>query len=211
MNGNLQGVGVLRDDLRGRVIAVAMKAFYSKGVKNVTMDEIAHELTMSKRTLYQIFKDKESLLLACLEEGKRAHGALVEERMQKTDDVLDIVLFDFSTRLEHLKSINPLFFTELTKFPKIVERMKSDRVQHMKRALDLMQRGVKQGLFREDVDFKIIFALLMNHIDNVSTVDGIKEFAPIEVFKHLVFFYLRGCTTLKGMTMMDEFIAHLDD
>ena len=210
MSASLQGVGILRDDLCGRVITVAMKAFYSKGVKNVTMDEIAHELTMSKRTLYQIFSDKESLLLACLEEGKRVHGALLEERMQKTDDVLDIVLFDFSTRLQHLKSINPLFFTELTKFPKIVERMKSDRVQHMERALVLMQRGVKQGLFRDDVDFKIIFALLMNHIDNVSTVDGIKEFSPIDVFKHLVFFYLRGCTTPKGMAMMDDFIANLD-
>ncbi|EJW89893.1 transcriptional regulator, TetR family [gut metagenome] len=54
------------DDAHRQVISVAMKAFYKKGVKSVTMDEIAHELTMSKRTLYQLFVDKEALLLACI-------------------------------------------------------------------------------------------------------------------------------------------------
>ena len=207
MNGNLQELDVLRNDLRKRVISVAMKAFYSKGVKNVTMDEIAHELTMSKRTLYQIFSDKEALLLACIEEEKRNHSERMEERMMKTNDVLEIILFDFGARLENLKGVNPLFFAELSKFPKIVERMKADRLQHMEKAVAFMQRGVEQGLFRKDVDFRIIFTLLMNHIDSVATVQGISEFAPIEVFKHLVFFYLRGCTTPRGMSMMDEFLA----
>lgn len=54
------------NDVRKQVISVAAEMFHQQGIRSVTMDDIAHRLCMSKRTLYQIFADKESLLLACV-------------------------------------------------------------------------------------------------------------------------------------------------
>ena len=54
------------NDVRKQIISVAAEMFHQQGIRSVTMDDIAHRLCMSKRTLYQIFADKESLLLACV-------------------------------------------------------------------------------------------------------------------------------------------------
>lgn len=197
------------DDAHRQVISVAMKAFYKKGVKSVTMDEIAHELTMSKRTLYQLFVDKEALLLACIIEEHRMHAEMMEERMKQTDNVLELLLVDFSVRLKALKNVAPAFFVDVARFPKVKEKMKNDRLQHREKAVHFLQGGVNQGLFRADVNFDIIFDLFMNQLDNLSQDAQFERYEPIEIFKHCVFFYIRGCTTPKGMAMMDEFLAQM--
>lgn len=196
----------MHGNIRKHIVEVAMKAFYARGVRNVTMDEIAHELTMSKRTLYQIFSDKESLLLACIEEQKIRHALTMEQRMGQTDNVLELVMCDFSLRLDFIKGIAPQFFQDIVRFPKVVESLQKDRMQHKEKAVEFLQHGVKQGLFREDVNFEIIYTLLMNHVDSASNTGCYQQFPPVEVFKHLVFFVLRGCTTPKGMEMMDDYI-----
>ena len=205
MGRGIQSTEEIRHDVRNRVIDVAMDAFCSEGVRNVTMDEIAHRLSMSKRTLYQLFADKESLLLAGIEERKKLHVELLEERNKITDNVLELVLFDFGQRLEALKEMNPQFLSDVSRFPKVVEAIKADRKLHMQKAVEFLQRGVSQELFRKDVNFEIIITMLMNHIDNAVVMEQLRQFSPIEVFRHTVFTYLRGCTTPKGMAMMDKF------
>ena len=51
-------------ELRDKIIAFAMPEFYKRGVKAVKMDEISVELHVSKRTVYEIFGDKEEMLIA---------------------------------------------------------------------------------------------------------------------------------------------------
>ena len=53
-------------ELRERIITAATEAFTSKGIKSITMDDIAAALGISKRTLYEVFSDKESLLKECI-------------------------------------------------------------------------------------------------------------------------------------------------
>lgn len=58
-----------RVELRERIITAATEAFTSKGIKSITMDDIAAALGISKRTLYEVFSDKESLLKECILRG----------------------------------------------------------------------------------------------------------------------------------------------
>ena len=106
-----------REDVRHQVIEVATKAFHSRGIKNVTMDDIAHSLTMSKRTLYQLFSDKEDLLLACAQQRDAHEEARVEELMQKSNSVFDFLLATFAVKMHEMEHIHPSFFAEMLKFP----------------------------------------------------------------------------------------------
>ena len=56
-----------KDIARERVIPAASRMFITQGCKNVTMDDVAKKLRMSKRTLYEMFGDKEALLNECME------------------------------------------------------------------------------------------------------------------------------------------------
>ena len=57
---------VPRTELKKRIVETAMQAFKSHGIKIITMDDIAVSLVISKRTLYEVFANKEILLEACI-------------------------------------------------------------------------------------------------------------------------------------------------
>lgn len=63
-----------RVELRERIITAATEAFTSKGIKSITMDDIAAALGISKRTLYEVFSDKESLLKECILKAQADQG-----------------------------------------------------------------------------------------------------------------------------------------
>ena len=65
-------------DQKERIIEQAMQMFVTQGIKSVRMDDIAQQLGVSKRTLYELFGDKEGLLYLAMErffESKRVEGA----------------------------------------------------------------------------------------------------------------------------------------
>ena len=93
---NGKNIGMMEDinntEVRNNIIEAAVKAFHKDGIKAVTMDHIAHLLSMSKRTLYQVFRDKESLLLACIKKHQEEERLFVEKTKCETDNVLEILL-----------------------------------------------------------------------------------------------------------------------
>ena len=67
-----------RVELRERIITAATEAFTSIGIKSITMDDIAAALGISKRTLYEVFSDKESLLKECILKAQADRGKVKE-------------------------------------------------------------------------------------------------------------------------------------
>ena len=89
------------NDVRKQIISVAAEMFHQQGIRSVTMDDIAHRLCMSKRTLYQIFADKESLLLACVIQHEEEVIKQLEEVYNNTQNVLEFLLLVFSLKLKY--------------------------------------------------------------------------------------------------------------
>ena len=81
-----------REELKQRIIDVAMKEFWQKGVKAVKMDDIANDLTISKRTLYETYENKEVLLLEVLKHHKQQqHNHMAEFAEKVNGNVMDII------------------------------------------------------------------------------------------------------------------------
>ena len=68
-----------RLELRERIIDTALNSFATHGIKSITMDDIAAALGISKRTLYEVFSDKETLLMECLLKAQREGDAYVKD------------------------------------------------------------------------------------------------------------------------------------
>lgn len=99
-----------REQMRERVIVAASKAFLEKGVKAVTMDHVARVLKMSKRTIYQLFKDKEALLLACYEKQHKQDQAMMERMAANAGNVLEALLEIFAYRMRTVGALRPSHF-----------------------------------------------------------------------------------------------------
>lgn len=136
-----------REDARNSVIETATQMFHAQGIRNVTMDDIAHKLSMSKRTLYQLFTDKEDLLLACVikhEDDVRTHLAAI---ISQSANVLDFLLIIFKAKMKEFDEIVPSFFADLTKYPRIKEHIARNKQQQEDEAVSFLERGIKQGPF----------------------------------------------------------------
>lgn len=198
-----------QDKKRSVVVKNAMELFRQKGIKDVTMDDIAHSLKMSKRTLYELFDDKENLLLYCVKTEGLWQRDRLRECVKNATNVLEPVLYDLSFKMEGLSTVAPSFFSDLHKYPKLVAYMVAVRKEQRDMAVEYLSKGVEQGLFRSDVNFEIVYNVITTQYDVMISSDELRKYTPFELFNNLVLNYFRGCATPKGVQIMDEyFLRH---
>ena len=104
----------------------------------------------------------------------------------------------------------PLFFVEIGRYPRVMEYMTGERNRYVDHAVGFLQGGVEQGVFRKDVDFRLVMSLLLVQMNRAIAEHFYEVFSPAEVFRHQVVFFFRGCTTAKGMAQMDALIEEMD-
>lgn len=193
------------NDVRKQIISVAAEMFHQQGIRSVTMDDIAHRLCMSKRTLYQIFADKESLLLACVIQHEEEVIKQLEEVYNNTQNVLEFLLLVFSLKLKELNEIDPLFFEDMQKYPKVIEHIRQHKNENEQKSASFLQKGVEQGVFRKEINFQIVARQLSSCFDDVVENGLIDEYTKSEVFMNTIIHYIRGCATQVGIAMIDNY------
>ena len=114
-----------RVELRERIITAATEAFTSKGIKSITMDDIAAALGISKRTLYEVFSDKESLLKECILKAQADRDKYLQKIFEQSHNVLEVILAVFQKSIEVFHQTNKRFFEDIKKYPKVYEMMKN--------------------------------------------------------------------------------------
>jgi len=195
-----------REDLREKVIQEAMEAFRIHGIKSIRMDDIANQLKMSKRTLYEIFEDKETLLKECILYHQQQSQKNLEEVVSESRNVLEVILKCYKGSIEMYHRTNKKFIEEIKKYPKVYELIINSREQDNTMVVNFLKRGVDQGIFRNDINFAIIHVLLREQMDMLVNSNVSKQFSFLEVYEAIIFTYLRGIATHKGAEELDDFI-----
>lgn len=195
----------LRAELKEKVILEAMEAFRKEGIKSIRMDDIANLLKMSKRTLYEIFEDKETLLKECIVYHHKESQKALEQVVRESKNVLEVILKCYKGSIEMYHRTNQKFFEEIKKYPRVYDMICNRRDHDSSIVINFLKRGVDQGIFRDDINFAIIHALLREQMDSLTTKVG-KQFSFLEVYEAIIFTYLRGIATYKGAEELDDFI-----
>ena len=181
----------------------ANKAFLMQGIKAVKMDSLASSLSISKRTLYEIYGDKESLLFACIKDDHEKRQAYLQGfAMEHT--VMETVLEVYSRKLEDLRTVNSAFYADLPLYPKVmafIEKSHRDMHEHF---IAFMQRGVKEGYFRKEVNYELI-SLMFDSIGRyVAQEELYVQYPYEELLKNLMLVPLRGLCTPKGVKILSQ-------
>lgn len=195
-----------RPALRERIIEVAAKAFSTSGIKCITMDDIAASLGISKRTLYEVFSDKETLLEACIQKGREEANAYAAEVFRNSDNVLEVLLKLYQRSIEEFHSTNKSFFEDIKKYPKAYESMKMGDHRNNEDVINFFKQGVEQGFLRDDVNFSIVSMLVHKQLDVLMETDLCETYSFIEVYESIMFTFLRGISTEKGAAELENFI-----
>ncbi len=199
-----------REQLKDRILNLAMQEFYVNGIKRVKMDDIAKKLVISKRTLYEIYNKKEDLLL----EGIKMSECLCENHMEKfqqekTPDVMDILVEFYKVQMERVRMINPLFFVELHKYSKIVSYLNKQHELRRHKSQKFFVRGVRDGYFRDDIDYGLVERFSTATMEYVMDNKLYKIYSMQHILYNVMFLFMRGFCTDKGLVIMDMKIKRL--
>lgn len=209
MGGAVKKSKLDKESLKERVVRVAATAFGEKGIRNVRMDDLAMELSISKRTLYELFGDKEELLLEVMRTHDREVRAFMADVAVKAENVLEVILVFYMKATQDFQTINRLFFEDIKRYPKVMAYEERNRKENQASALSFYQKGVEQGIFRDDVNFQIVQVMIQGQMDMLMQSEIGHDFSLAEIFETLMFMHMRGISTERGLKIVNDFLLNL--
>ncbi len=196
-----------RKDLRSKVIAYAMSEFYKRGIKAVKMDEISQGLHVSKRTVYEIFGDKEELLLAGMAAQREEECKAMEQYlMAGSRNVIDIISFVYKQQMKRNEQVGAVFFEEIHKMPRVVEFLKENHDKEREESKRFFEAGVSEGLFRGDVDYALMMEVGRIATEEIMHRQLYKEHSMQELFDNYFMIIIRGICTERGLGLLNKAI-----
>lgn len=196
-----------QDPTQDLILDHAFDLFTREGMKGFTVESLAKELTMSKKTIYKYFPSKEVLLKGMFQHiMKKVAGHFVRIlalEMNPLDKFLNILDAIF-------KTANDLPITKLgalkARYPSIWKEIETFRLARRDDFYQLMQEGREQNLVRKDVDIEMAATLFMTIINQVFQPEFFiqNQYGTREVIVLFRNIYLRGILSDKGLNYMKE-------
>lgn len=197
-----------REVLRREIIEVAQKTFTSNGIKNVRMDDLASSMGISKRTLYEIFTDKETLLIEIFWHIRKERDIHLSNVMEREGSVIAVMFALYERELTELSSLHYNFFADLQKYPRLLELFKQIPTDYISNAYSYFTKGVEQGIFRDDINFEIVLRIMNMHKELMLYSDLNSRFSLVEVYTEIAKLHMRGITTEYGSQLFDNFLKN---
>lgn len=192
--------------LQENVIRTASALFLKKGIRALKMDDVAAAMKMSKRTLYQLFSDKASLLEACIQKRYEENDAWMQEIVSHTDDVMEVILRHAEIMLKTINSLPQGFLEEMAHYPNLDLLRQKRHKEQEQQAVAFMQRGVEQGVLRPEINYQLLYEALNSFITSTSRQNStLSAYKPINIVMSVFVPLLRGCTTQAGRERLDNF------
>ena len=197
-----------------KIILGKVRQLYMKyGIKSITMDDVARDLGISKKTLYQYVTDKDDLV------GKFIDSE-IEVRQEEIckcfrigfnaiEELIEISVF----MNKMMRDQNPATEHDLKKYyPQHYQKIEKTRREGIYKYIILnLKKGMKEGLYRNDINEEIIAKLYLSrsesiHINDLFTVE---EFTSNKLFTELLAYHVRAIATEKGIIVLEEKIRAL--
>jgi len=192
-----------------RIIAGGEELFLSAGIKIVTMDDIAKHLGMSKKTIYQFFKDKNELVMALVKKKLQDDEDQMCDIINQSGNVIEKMINMMKCSEEIFSRINPIVIHDLQKYhPDAWKQFQNFKSGVLMRTLeDLLSEGVKQGYIRPDIDVKIIARMRVTQVELGfnTTIFPVAEFNTWKVQQQFMEHFNYGICTLKGYKLLNEY------
>ena len=191
------------------IVEYATEQFSQFGVRSIRMDDISHGLGISKRTLYEIFENKEALVIECLELYSKRKTNMMD-KCQKYDNIL-LEILDFASNANRFQDKEWIFINDMNKFyPEIFKKTVEQNTQII---ADKIRRefikGQQLGYVMEDVDLDILILMILDsfqaikqYVDKNENIDSNGIHKSI---RNLMLYILRGIATDKGRELINDY------
>jgi AcrR family transcriptional regulator len=195
--------GPVKSPVRQRIVAVARRHFYTHGFRSVTMDDLAGELGMSKKTIYAHFSGKAALLEAVFfDKFRNVETDLNRITSEFSSDYLAALQEMLACVQRHMEEIQPPFLRDIRRDApemfKLVESRRRDMIQrHFGK---LIGEGQRRGIIRKDIAAELIMEILLGAVQAIINPTKMEELGltPKAGFSAIITVVLEGVITEEG-------------
>lgn len=195
-----------------KIVRRAAEMIAELGVKSLRVDDLAHDLGVSKRTLYEMFGDKEALLYHSIkylfqkEEAEvQASAVLSESGIPALFEIFDAMMERGATRKRIMENLAKFY-------PELYERIMTENRDHGLAELRAkLNKLVEEGLISDMVNIDLSITMfyytsmgLLRRHGRLVLPNGITE---QDAFRYTIVNFFRGIATLKGVEQIDEYLA----
>lgn len=201
---------------REKIIQRASEMFVEFGVKSVRMDDVAQDLAISKRTLYELFADKQELLYHSISRVMRNEAEAIRAKVDIKEKGIP-ALFEIFEMMVARSQVRTRIMENLQKFyPEVFERvMKENRdlglAQLREQLLSLVELGLVDPNVNIDLAVTMFYYTSMGLIRRHSKLvlpEGVSEESA---YAYMVVNFFRGLATLKGVEQIDAYIREKNE
>ena len=196
-------------DYRQKIIEEAATMFRTYGIRAMTMDMLAARMGISKRTIYEIFRDKDELLTGVLKWMTVKQREVVEKTLNESDDVIEAIFKIMDIMMKHFQNMSPAFLMDMKRHHQDVLKNldEVDAIPYIRNNEIIIERGIKEGVFRKDIDVRIINKCMLEvaKMSNDRDIFPPDDFMSKDVVRNVYINYLRGISTQKGLDLIDYY------
>ncbi len=194
------------------ILHTASEMFLSKGFKSVTMDDIAAEMGISKKTIYAQYSNKTELVKCCADYIFEQISSAIKKCLCKEEDPIQ-ELYSIRKAVSSLlkdEGSSPQY--QMNKYyPKIHKDLMNKQFSEMiNSVIKNLERGVQQGLYRKDINIPLIARIYFGLMNLTKS----EELFPVEIFpkkevnEQSLEYHIRGIITPKGEKILNNIIRN---
>jgi AcrR family transcriptional regulator len=197
-------------DIKDRIIEKAGELFFQFGIKNISMDELASSLGISKRTIYENFKDKEDILTFLIIKLSDERYKVFKDFLQEGLNVLEIFLKVIEIQMDMPVS-NAKFIQDIYKYYPRVSKLMQERIEKNNEFLQqFLKKGIDQGYIRVDLNVEVTAFLVEESTYTYIRASYLEKppFSFNDLFYTMMINFVRGISTEKGIKIIDAYLEH---
>ena len=187
---------------KDRIRAAAHELVMQFSIRSVSMDDIAAKVGMSKKTLYQYYKDKDELIDAVVEEVLIHNKHHCEEDRKIAKNAIHEVFLSIDFLAEMFRSMNSSVIYDLHKYhPKAFQKFLKHKNEYIYNIIkNNIERGIKEEFYRSDINVEILsrYRVEIMLIPFNPDFTRILKSTILEVEQEIILHFLYGLVNLKG-------------
>ncbi len=195
-------------ETREKILQRASELFQMMGMKSLTMDYIAVDLGISKRTIYELFTDKDTLMLKAIEYQIMKSNKRLLELMKGTENVIEAIFVMIGQQHLQMSQSNPVVMEDLRRYSMRLQSSyyaNREKCREFSINYNLLERGIKEGIFREELKIDLVDTFILEMIIMFHNSQALKmmNMTREEAIDNIFLPYFRGICTAKGVELIE--------
>lgn len=181
-----------------------IKLLMQNGIKSTTMDALASELRISKRTLYEIFSNKEEMVMQALKFFHEKVRKDLSDIFMTSENVMEAILRCFLYNRDMMSRVCVAFVRDINEYNSSCVQKKPEQEDIY--LYEVLQRGVLEGYFYDDLNLKVQCRMLGIQMESLKRMEELfpPDITLLEAFDNISLGFLRGICNDKGRKELEK-------